>query len=219
MELVTTLSVGIGSAVFGFLAKLVIDNQRNKNPLILTPSQARQIGIDYSAKDYTHIFVGKKSKSIEKATKMRSLQEQLKSEWEGRLNKNEKLAESVREELRYTIDNAKKEKNKGIRGNAFFTQGAPKLQALRTASQSISNCLNMIQQADNHIQFLQQVESGCTKRQAINNMTDRPDITMDIDLKMDEIFDALNDSLELSVSSERSMERLWLSESDDPAEE
>tara|TARA_B100001113_G_C21080848_1_gene609842 strand:+ start:213 stop:872 length:660 start_codon:yes stop_codon:yes gene_type:complete len=219
MELVMTLSVGVGSAVFGFLLKWFIDNQRNKNPLILSPSQARQIGIDYSAKDYTHIFVGKRSKIIEKATKMHSSQSQLKNEWEDRLDKNMKLAESVREDLKYTIDKARKEKNKGIRGNAFFTEGAPKLQKLRDASQNISNCLNMIQQFDNHIKFLQQVESGCTKRQTIDNMTDRHAITMDIDLKMDEIFDALNDSLELSTSSERSIERLWLSESDDPAEE
>ena len=215
----TTIIAGVTGTLFGIILKVLVDAKKNSNPKILSPSNARAVNIGYDDKNLTHIFTKKKPKSIELATKMLAEKRPKFEELKKKEAKAQKAAESIREDLKLTIELVKSEGSQGVKGNAWFTAGAPKLRDLRLATQTISDTMNTIQQTANEIRFLEQVEFGNTKKQTLDNLVDRPDAIEHMDLKMDEIFDALNSSLELSMDNNRTMERLWLSDASMVSEE
>ena len=101
----------------------------------------------------------------------------------------------------------------------MVSEGYSKIQRLRESTKSIPTSLNMLQDIDNKIGWLEQAESKITKRQAIDNLTTREPITQDYDLKIDEIYRALMSSLELSPSTQESIQKDWLDDINAKSEE
>lgn len=214
--------IGVGAASFfaGAGVKMLIDWQKSRKPGILSMGQARTIGLAYSESEVKDIFtITNKNKRAKKATLLLAELYPAKEKYDGKLKQNEKTAEKIRQELTVTIDKARGESVKKLQENIMVSEGFSKIQRLRESTKSIPTNLNMLQDIDNRIGWLEQAEAKMTKRQAIDNLTTREPITQDYDFKIDEIYAAMMSSLELSPTSQDSMKKDWLDDINANSEE
>ena len=205
--------VGVGAVSFfvGAGVKILLDWQKSRKPGILSMGQARTIGLAYADPEIKDIFTTtNKNKRAKKAQLLLVEQYAAREKYSSKLKENEKTAEKIRQELNVTIDKARGESVKKLQENIMVSEGFSKIQRLRESTKSIPTSLNMLQDIDNKIGWLEQAESKVSKRQAIDNLTTREPITQDYDLKIDEIYTALMASLELSPSTEDSIKKDWL---------
>lgn len=214
--------IGVGAASFfvGAGVKMLIDWQKSRKPGILSMGQARTIGLAYADPEVKDIFtITNKNKRAKKAQLLLTELYPAKEKYDGKLKENEKTAEKIRQELTVTIDKAKGESVKKLQENIMVSEGFSKIQKLRESTKSIPTSLNMLQDIDNKIGWLEQAEAKITKRQAIDNLTTREPITQDYDFKIDEIYAAMMASLELSPTSQESMKKDWLEDINANSEE
>ena len=219
MEIILA-GVGVVSFLAGAGVKMLIDWQKSRKPGILSMGQARTIGLAYAEPEVKDIFtITNKNKRAKKAQLLLAEHYVAKEKYASKLKENEKTAEKIRQELLVTIDKARGESVKKLQENIMVSEGYSKIQRLRESTKSIPTSLNMLQDIDNKIGWLEQAESKITKRQAIDNLTTREPITQDYDLKIDEIYSALMSSLELSPSTQESIQKDWLDDINAKSEE